>query len=297
MTLYTRGTLLAMGGTFVYGLLSLSIKASGEYADVWQIMTGRGLGGLLLAFLCARALGIRLVNGQVSGMLLTAVCNFSAVSLITLALTTIPLFEALVLWYLLPVWMTLFSRLLLGERVSRFGLCCTALAVSGTMVVLWPQSGATFSGLSWGHLAALCSPIAASAAFVLIRLHAAQPSLAHFFYLSAVTLVASSLALLLQGVPAPLPLIGVARISLVALLAGMGQVMVFAAVACISPSVVAVICLGEIVIAAIGAYVLFDERLTLNMACGGAMIVIAAVGINWYHVARNKRPAQSLLVE
>ena len=293
MTLYARGALLAAIGTIFYGLLGLAIKFTGEYAGFWHIMAGRGLVGLLMVIATAKFLGVRLSNGQTPGMLLTATANFGASALITLALTTIPIFEALVLWYLLPAWTTILAARFLGDKISRVGIFCTCLAISGAVVVLWPQDGQMGSSLSWGHLAGLCSALSAAVAFVLIRHHSNQHGLAHFFHFCLVTLICSCAIVILRSDPVLPPSTALNGILLIGLLGGIGQMMIFASVAYMPPAGVTIICMGEIVVAAIGAYFLFDERLTLNMFCGGVMIVGAGLGINLY-TAYLARRLQSL---
>ena len=46
--------------------------------------------------------------------------------------------RVVLLFYMMPLWTVLLSRLLLGERISARGLLRVALALGGAMVVLWP---------------------------------------------------------------------------------------------------------------------------------------------------------------
>ena len=60
--------------------------------------------------------------------------------------------RVVLLFYLMPLWTVLLSRLLLGERISARGALRVALALGGALVVLWPQAGAdsaAASGLWW----------------------------------------------------------------------------------------------------------------------------------------------------
>ncbi len=49
--------------------------------------------------------------------------------------------RVVLLFYLMPLWTVLLSRLLLGERISSRGAMRVALALAGAMVVLWPTGG------------------------------------------------------------------------------------------------------------------------------------------------------------
>ncbi len=54
--------------------------------------------------------------------------------------------RVVLLFYMMPLWTVLLSRLLLGERISARGLLRVALALGGAMVVLWPGgSGAALA--------------------------------------------------------------------------------------------------------------------------------------------------------
>ena len=282
MTHYSRGAFLAVTGTVFYGLIGLAIKFSGESASVWQMMASRGLLGVFLVAAIARFMGIRLWTNQTMGMLLTAFFNFSASSLITVALTTIPIFEALVLWYLLPAWTTLLAAKFLGERITRIGSLFLLMAIAGAVIVLWPANGMSSFGLHWGHLAGLCSSLSAALGFVSIRHYSGHHGLSHFFHFCLVTLVLSSVLQLFSAGPFLPPAVALTGITMVAILGGLGQMLMFASVAYLPPAGVTVISMGEIVVAGIGAYVIFNETITLTMLCGGAMIVGGALGINLY---------------
>ncbi len=49
--------------------------------------------------------------------------------------------RVVLLFYLMPLWTVLLSRLLLGERISARGALRVALALGGALVVLWPAGG------------------------------------------------------------------------------------------------------------------------------------------------------------
>lgn len=66
--------------------------------------------------------------------------------------------RVLLLFYLAPLWTVLFSRLLLKEKLNRYGYAVIALSMGGAMVMLWepslglpmPQNRAEWIGLSAG---------------------------------------------------------------------------------------------------------------------------------------------------
>ncbi len=66
--------------------------------------------------------------------------------------------RVLLLFYLAPLWTVLFSRLLLKEKLNRYGYAVITLSMGGAMVMLWepslglpmPQNRAEWIGLSAG---------------------------------------------------------------------------------------------------------------------------------------------------
>ncbi|MBP6898713.1 MAG: DMT family transporter [Burkholderiaceae bacterium] len=58
--------------------------------------------------------------------------------------------RVVLLFYLMPLWTVLLSRLLLGERISATGGLRVALALAGAAVVLWPADAAGLGGASLG---------------------------------------------------------------------------------------------------------------------------------------------------
>lgn len=298
MTTYSRGVLLAVTGSFFYGFLGLAIKFSGESsATVWQITAGRGLLGIVMVALIARAFGIRLITGDTKGMLLIGFFNFIGSVLITVALTSIPIFEALILWFLLPAWTTLLAVRFLGERITAVIALCLLMAIGGVVVVVWPEGGATISDLSWGHLAGICSALAASVGFICIRRNSGHHPLSHFFHFCVVALVVGGTLQLFQDVPFVPSDKALSGIAVAGLFGGLGQMILFAAVKFIPPGAVTIISMGEIIVEVVGAYFLFNESVTLAVFCGGGMIIAAAIGINLYNAHRFKMQMAALMAE
>lgn len=55
--------------------------------------------------------------------------------------------RVVLLFYLMPLWTVLLSRLLLGEHISARGAFRVALALGGAVVVLWPAGGSGWDAL------------------------------------------------------------------------------------------------------------------------------------------------------
>lgn len=280
---YGKGVALACLGTFFYAFLGLSIKLAGPYTDTWQLMLGRGLIGASVIGLVAWYQHISLFGGKWKGRILTGAANFGAAVLITVALTSIPIFEALILWYILPAWTKLLSWRFLGEKIALIEAVLIALALAGVAIMLWPEGGNETAGIGWGHVAGLGSSLCAASAFVLMRKHADQHAYSHFFYFCVFSVIASTIPVLLFSAPLIPSADGLYGMLTVACFGCIGQVIIYSSIAYIPPVNVAIITMGEIFISAIVASLFLGEALTMQMLGGGGLVIVAAMTLNSYH--------------
>lgn len=189
--------------------------------------------------------------------------------------------RVLLLFYLAPLWTVLLSRALLGERLLLPGYGVIALSLSGALVMLWhpqmgipwPKNGAEWLGLSAGFAFA-CSNVLSRKAQVL---SVAAKSVSVW---TGVVVVAG-LVLLVEPA-APAQALGLA-LQHWPLLAGLGLVLSAVTVAMqyglthTPANQAIVILLFELVVAAVAAWFLADEKLALRDWIGGAMIVAASL--------------------
>ena len=191
--------------------------------------------------------------------------------------------RVVLLFYLMPVWAVLLARWLLHERLNRWALLRTVLALAGAAIVLkapgagwpWPSGLADALGLAGGFCFALNN--------VMLRREAQQPpegrALAMFL---GGMLVAGVLAAALgsaRGVPPPPApaaawLLPAAGLSLAFLCANMA--LQYGA-ARLRASATAVVMLTEVVFATLSAVLLGEQQLTAQVLAGGALIVAAAL--------------------
>lgn len=281
---YGKGVALASLGTFFYAFLGLSIKVAGAYADIWQIMVGRGIIGAVVIALLAHCRHIPLSGGNWRGRIVTGAANFGAAALVTVALTTIPIFEALILWYIFPAWTTLLSWRFLKVPLTPTGGALVALALVGVTIMLWPDGSLETSGFHWGHLAGLGSSLCAASAFVLMRKYADQHAVSHFFYFCVFSVLVSCIPVALFSSPILPSADGTLGILAVALFGCVGQVIIYSAIAYIPPANVAIITMGEIFISAIVASLFLGEKLTVQILAGGSLVIFSGLALNIHHV-------------
>lgn len=187
--------------------------------------------------------------------------------------------RVLLLFYLAPLWTVVLSRLLLGERLNRFGFFVVVLSLAGALTMLWhpriglpvPQDSADWLGLGAGFSFALFNVLSRRAHGVTIELK----SLAAFF---GVVLL-GILLLLADFGRVQMP----AELSAWLLLALLGGVLVAAnlivqfGLAQVAANRAIVIMLSEVGFAALASWVLADEVPGLREWAGGTMIVVASL--------------------
>lgn len=188
--------------------------------------------------------------------------------------------RVLLLFYLAPLWTTIFARILLKERLSLFGYLVIALSLSGATTILWqpenpfplPSSLGDWMGLSGGFMFALVN--------VLIRKdqrHNIQlKSIAIWIGITLVGLVCCQL-LTTSFVITDI------SISSWLILLGVGFTMFLSSVLLqfgltYTPANQAiVILLFELIVAAVTAYFLAKEAMTPLEWAGGLMIISATL--------------------
>jgi len=188
--------------------------------------------------------------------------------------------RVLLLFYLSPLWTVLFSRFLLHEKLNRAGGAVMALAAGGALAMLWqpgdwplPANRAEWLGLSAGVMFAASNVISR-------HLHGVAEvakSVAVWGGVAVLTLIGLALQ------PSELDFMARAEAATWLLLLGVGIAigsMTYAVqygLARVPANQAIVIFLFELVVAAIAAYFLSDERMGVQEWIGAAMIITASL--------------------
>jgi drug/metabolite transporter (DMT)-like permease len=188
--------------------------------------------------------------------------------------------RVVLLFYLSPLWTVLFARFLLHEKLNRAGWAVMALAAGGALAMLWqsgewplPASRAEWMGLSAGVMFAASNVISRHLEGV------AEGAKSASVWAGVVVLTVVGLALN----PAELDFIAVAAPATWLLLVGIGIAigsMTYAVqygLARVPANQAIVIFLFELVVAAVAAYFLSDERMGVQEWIGAAMIITASL--------------------
>ena len=185
------------------------------------------------------------------------------------------------LFYLAPLWTVLFARLLLGERLSRFGYFIIVFSLTGAIIMLWqsdgrlplPGNAAEWTGLSAGISFAFTNVLSKKADMLSIE--------------------AKSIGIWVGGTLVSLPLlllhpaVFTAWATYTPLMWGILFVLALAMIAVtlfmqyglihVAANRAIVILLFELIVAAISAYFLAGESLVGKEWLGAAMIMAASL--------------------
>ena len=198
------------------------------------------------------------------------------------ALATGDVVRAVLLFYLMPMWVVLLARWLLAERITPSALAGTALALIGAALVLGegklqvpiPNSIADWLAVAGGFFFGLNN--------VILRKYAGAPQEACAFamFIGAVLiapLVIATLALLgkpLLFAPEPIAWLGVAIFTVAVLI---GNLALQYSAARLPANVLSVLMLAEILVATLSSWLGGAAVITQSTLMGGAFIVVASL--------------------
>lgn len=189
--------------------------------------------------------------------------------------------RVVLLFYLAPVWTVIFSRWLLGEKLSIWGWLIMAFSFVGALIMLWPENG----GLPLPANQAEWIALSAGATFALANVITRKMEEADIWAKSlavwgGVTVVAL-IALLTET--RPFEFASNAAISVWLLLLGVGLcigLMTLAVQYALTHTMAnqaIIIFLFELVVAAVASWFLANEALTPREWLGGAMIIAGSL--------------------
>ena len=274
-------------GTAILSLLTSALV----YGVIWypyRLLRDAGIDGIAastITYSVAFVLGLLLFRRQLANFkpswillwlaLASGGCNLGYV----LATLHGEVVRVLLLFYLAPLWTVLLARVLLHERLNRFGAFVVALSLGGAATMLWqpsaglplPRDGADWLGLAAGFSFALLNVLSRRAKGISIE----QKSMVAF---AGVISVGVGLSLAGFG---QLQVPGSATVWFV-LLAISGVVLVINLLVQYGLTHVAanraiVIMLSEVGFAALAAWLLAGETIGPREWIGGTMIVAASL--------------------
>jgi drug/metabolite transporter (DMT)-like permease len=266
------GVLLAVACYAVYAWADAIIKGLGQSVGMYEI------GLFVTAFSLLTALFAKPAGEQWRDtfrfrhpwrMQMIAALRVTSSVAITYSFITIPLAEAYCLVFLIPVFITILSVVVLKEDVGVERWVLVLVSFAGVLLVVRPG----FRELELGHLTALLCAFSAAAATTLTRIVSGNERRISLFMLPTLyTLAFNGLMLLVLGFKAP-NLIEFGVMLVCGLLAGAGYLLQIAAIASSPASRVAPMQYTQIVWAlALGA--LFFNEIPDGLSLVGLAVVI-----------------------
>lgn len=275
LNLRNPGYTLALGSAAAYTCYDVAIRALLANLTVWGLLVLRGGLGLALVLILTRILK-RSPWGARRGLLAAAgLFIFSSSVCNTISISTIPLYQALVLLYLYPVFTLLLAAPINGEPVTGRDLGLALLALFGCLVLIWPDRTVGLT-LSRGHFIGISGALLYSLGQTFIRrLGDGNTGLEPNFYYSlyAVTL-AWPLSMLFGSHLGLETARGLYTGLFLAFLGITAQVSGYAALRWLPGFKVGLIAYLEVFLGALISWLIFKDPLSLRAAAGGIIIVM-----------------------
>jgi drug/metabolite transporter (DMT)-like permease len=157
----SRGTFYILTGAFWFSLSSLCVKLAGRSLPFMEIVLGRTLFSLIICFCLIKKAGIPSLGKRKTFLLLRGGFGFVAMCCMFYSIIHMPLANAIVLFYMNPVFATILSFVFLKERLGLKGIACILISFVGVVLVVQPP--VLFAGET--SVQVICSLIALLAAF------------------------------------------------------------------------------------------------------------------------------------
>lgn len=251
------GVLYAVIAYSVYSCGDAIIKGFGQDLSVFEIGFFIAVFSLIPAVFAKPKSERWRDSFKLKHKLLVHLRSFTGVSssiLVTVSFTTIPFAETYSLVFMMPLFITLMSVLILKERVDAIRWAMLALGFVGVMLVVRPG----FRELEFGHLTALLCALFGASTTTILRVIAPSEKRVSLIALPAIYLIITNAVLMTPTFVVPTP----QQLGLLAAsgsLVGMGHILLIAATRNAPASQVAPIQYVQIVWAiGLGAFFYFE---------------------------------------
>lgn len=266
---------LIITASFFFVAMSACVKSVSNHIPVYEILFARAFVSALLlgALMKARGTGFRAKNLPL--MLVRSLAGFAAMSCNFYALGKLSFGDASMLVSTFPVFGTIFSFFLLGERPTKPLMGLIALSWTGIILILRPE----WTIWNKAGLIALLAAVFSGLVIVVIRqTHETDPSLRIAFYFTA---ICSVLAAPLMGYHFVVP---TTRETLLLLGSGLfgtgGQILMTRAYGLEDVSRLAPLSYTGVVLSFIAGLLLWNEIPTWGSMAGSGIVILSCVLIS-----------------
>lgn len=271
------GMSLAFGSALAYTCYDVGVRALIGDLTVWGLLFLRGAIGVTVVGVLARIFSRPLWGQRKRALALVGLCGFLSSVANATSLSTIPLYQALMIIYLYPVFTLLLAVPINGEPVARSDLGLMVLAIGGGLALIWPDEAV---GLAFtiNHLVGVIGAVFYSLGQVLIRrMGTGNSGLEPIFHYSLYALIFSLPLALLFG--RELGIDSARGLASGLALAGMGmtaQLAGFAALRWIPGFKVGLIGYLELALGAFISWLVFSDPMSPRALAGGVLVVLTA---------------------
>lgn len=283
-----RGALYGIAAMGLYCLYDVTIKLLGSDFSPLQILFCAGLVFvpliLVQTFWSGRA-NLRPVMPRLTALRVVVSLVNSVVG--AYAFSVLPLAECYAVFFLMPLMIALLAVPALGEPMDLARGLAIAIGFGGVIFALQP-GGDTQLGL--GHLAAFTAAALGAVNYVILRKTSGVETPGVLMLYPALSQLIA-IGLVVPGVWLPMSASHWALTTLMGVEVFVGGLLIIAAYRSAAAIVVAPMQYSQIIWAAILGAVLFDERMTLTMIFGIAIIILAGLFILFF---KPKPAVQSL---
>ena len=268
---------MLVSATF-FALIGVVVKMAGPQLDLWQISFYRAFIGILLMLALRAAFKIKLTGPNKKLLTMRGVTGTLGFLSLVAAMQLISLAEAMVLFFLFPVFAAVLSSWINNERLSPAQWPFLGTALLGTSLVVWPGGG-FHPGL--GHLLALASALFAGVNTALVRKLSGEHN-AYTIYFFFCLVAASTCFFPLAFGDAPILPLDINLVYLVAigLTATVGQVAMNQGFYYLPAAEGGVLLMSQVVIAGGCGVLFFNEPLTWRLLIGGTLIMLGGAFLN-----------------
>tara|TARA_B110000240_G_C13485135_1_gene447067 strand:- start:1326 stop:2180 length:855 start_codon:yes stop_codon:yes gene_type:complete len=276
-----KGSLWMIGGVFSLTSMAIAGKEISLQIDTFEILFFRSVIGvsIILFFLIRKNLLHEINFKEIRTHLKRNIAHYTGQNLWLYALGSITLAEVTSLEFTMPIWIVLFSFLMLNEELTKYKILSVFIGFIGVLITVRPDVGS----INLGIIAAAISAIAFALTNIYTRrLTRTESTLTILFFLTTIQLIFGLVTSLLDGkldLPTEENITWIVVIGLAGLAA---HYCITTALSLAPPSVVAPIDLLRLPIAVLIGVIFYSEPGDTFVYIGAGLIIIA----NWINLKK-----------
>ena len=274
MTDTIKGSLWMVGGVFCLTSMAVAGKEISLQIDTFEILFYRSVIGVsIILFFLIKKKQLHEINlKEIRTHLKRNVAHFTGQNLWLYALAAITLAEVTSLEFTMPIWIVLFSYLMLDEKMDKFKILSVCIGFIGVLITVRPD----IESINLGLIAAAISAIVFALTNIYTRrLTRTESTLTILFFLTAMQLIFGLITSLLDGrldIPTTENIAWIVVIGF----AGLGaHYCITTALSLAPPTVVAPIDLLRLPIVVLIGVMFYSEQGDMFIYLGAALIIFA----------------------